>query len=322
MQVSVVIPAHNAQKHLQEAVDSVLNQTHRDFELILIDDGSTDATLTIMREYEERDQRVRVISHPNWGIPRSLNHAIEQARNEWIARMDADDIMHPERLERQVAFVQENPDLDVTGTLVTYIDQRGREIGRCHPVGTTRDSIKETRQEGLISGIYHPTVLMRRSTVQSVGGYRPELWTAEDIDLWARIDDAGAKVLVQAEYLLQYRVHGGSSAFGKTRDVELAREWIRACSLNRRAGIAEPTLEEFLEQRNSRPLLQRLNQNRREIADACYRTAVLSYGTRDYLRLIVYVAGATILGSPHVRRQVEWRLLRPVTSRLIRTKEA
>ncbi len=322
MRIAVLVPVFNSETYLREAVDSVLDQTHQDFELVLIDDGSTDGSLNIMREYERRDDRVRVITHPNWGMGASLNHALETVHHDWVARMDADDIMEPHRLERQINFVIGHPQLDVAGSLVTYIDERGNEFGRSHPVGTTPESIAESRGTGLISGIYHPTVLMRREIVQSVGGYRPRFWPADDIDLWTRVDDAGGAILVQPEYLLRYRVHGGGSAFGKSREVQVIREWIRACSLRRRAGLSEPSREEFLDYRMSRPFHERLNTHRREIADASYRAAVMAYGRRQHRQMIGHAAVASLLGSSHIARQVRWRLFRPALSRLIRTTGA
>ncbi|HQY88296.1 MAG TPA: glycosyltransferase family 2 protein, partial [Tepidisphaeraceae bacterium] len=107
--ISILLPAHNAAPFVEQAVRSTLAQTHKRFELLAIDDGSTDETLQILNKLAREDDRVRIISHENMGMGRSLNHALGEARFEWIARMDADDVMLPNRLERQLAFLAANP---------------------------------------------------------------------------------------------------------------------------------------------------------------------------------------------------------------------
>src|SRR4051812_44688990 len=128
--VSILMPAYNAERYVAEAVASVLAQTHRDFELLAIDDGSTDGTLGILQSFAATDPRVRILSHENTGMGRALNAALERCRHEWVARMDADDVMVPDRLERQLAFVAERPGLVVCSTLVRYIDEGGSVIGQ------------------------------------------------------------------------------------------------------------------------------------------------------------------------------------------------
>ncbi|HUG15035.1 MAG TPA: glycosyltransferase, partial [Thermomicrobiales bacterium] len=206
MFISVVLPAYNAERFAAEAIDSVLAQTHTDFELILIDDGSTDSTLDILRSYAARDCRIKVLAHENLGVARAMNQAMSVAQSNWIARMDADDIMEPRRLERQVAFVAEHPDLAVTSCLVTYIDAGGRTLGRSAPEFTSDEEVRKTRDAGTPIGFHHPGVLMRRDVVVGIGGYRSEFVSAQDMDLWNRIADAGGRILVQPEYLLRYRI--------------------------------------------------------------------------------------------------------------------
>src|SRR3954469_1098404 len=109
--VSVIMPVYNARAYVAEAIDSVLAQTFGDFELILVDDGSTDGSLDILRGYEKRDPRVRVISRPNTGIVGALNDGLKLARGEFIARIDADDASLPNRFEKEIAFLRAHPDV-------------------------------------------------------------------------------------------------------------------------------------------------------------------------------------------------------------------
>ena len=130
--LSIVMPTYNAARHLRDAIDSVLAQTFRDFILIAVDDGSTDGTLDILRLYAARDSRVVVHACGHRGISGTLNYALGVAPTDWVAIMHSDDIMQPNRLERQRAFLAENPDVVVASSFVNYINGRNRKIGQFH----------------------------------------------------------------------------------------------------------------------------------------------------------------------------------------------
>ena len=129
MFLSVLLPAYNAEKHLAEALSSVLTQTHRNFELLILNDGSTDRTLEIAEQFRARDSRIQVITHGNMGMGAALNQGLRFAAADWIVRLDADDVMLPNRLERQIAFIESYPRLAVAGSLVYYIADDGRVLG-------------------------------------------------------------------------------------------------------------------------------------------------------------------------------------------------
>ena len=127
--ISVLLPVYNAERFIREAVDSVLFQSLGDFELLALDDGSTDGSLIILREYEARDNRVRIITRENRGLVASLNDLIAAARGRYLARMDSDDISMPQRFERQVMFLESSPDHVAVGGWVIHIDENGLPIG-------------------------------------------------------------------------------------------------------------------------------------------------------------------------------------------------
>src|SRR5688572_7470320 len=128
--LSVLMPAYNAARYIGPAIDSVLAQTVRALELLVIDDGSTDGTLALAQDYAKRDPRVRVVTQPNAGIAHTLNRGLELlAPAEWVFLMHADDVMMPNRLQRQAAFVAANPDLAVASSLVHYVNAAGETIG-------------------------------------------------------------------------------------------------------------------------------------------------------------------------------------------------
>lgn len=298
MFVSVVIAAYNAEPFLCDLMESTLGQTHEDFEVVIVDDGSTDRTLELLREYEKRDDRVRVISQENQGASIARNRGIEAARADWIALMDADDTMEPNRLERQIAFIEEHPELHLAATMVIHIDADGREIGRSVPVLTRHEEVEAAKQRGDIIGFHQNTVLMRRDVFQAVGGYRHEFWPGEDMDLWARIVYSGYRVLVQPEYLVRYRVHG-SSASVQTREYRENVRWIHTCINRRLNGLPEPTRDEYLRGLQNEPLLTRLNIKRIDTAWVFYRNATLAFATGNRIQAAYQVVIASILDPLH-----------------------
>src|SRR5690606_10551481 len=138
--ISVLMPAYNAGSHIREAIESILQQTFTDFEFLIINDGSTDDTLEIIRSYD--DARIRLVSRPNKGLIATLNEGMELAVTNYIARFDADDICVPTRLEEQYNFLQNNPDYILVGSDVNYLDKDGNFLLRINPVGHSFEEIR------------------------------------------------------------------------------------------------------------------------------------------------------------------------------------
>lgn len=203
--VTVVMPAYNARRYVAEAIDSVLAQTLADFEFLIIDDGSTDGTGDILREYAGRDPRIRVINQPNSGIGAALNRGIEQAQARYIARMDSDDICLPQRFARQVEFLERTPECVLVGSRVLLIDQDGLPLFEMDSVQTTHDRIDELLMEARWS-IVHPSIMMRADLVRKIGGYNNALVPVEDHDLFLRLAEVG-RLANLPEVLLKYRKH-------------------------------------------------------------------------------------------------------------------
>jgi glycosyltransferase involved in cell wall biosynthesis len=205
--VSIVMPVYNAERYVAQAVESILTQTFGDFEFLIVDDGSTDDSLRILRDYERRDNRVRLISRPNTGYVIALNEMLAMAKGEFVARMDADDISLPERIGRQVAFLREHTDVACVGTSSDRIDAKGRRIGQ------VRHQLNDDEVfAGLLRGdnpVLHPSVMMRADAAKGAGGYDTSLMPAEDLDLWLRLSEVG-RVSVLPDILIKYRLHSGS----------------------------------------------------------------------------------------------------------------
>jgi glycosyltransferase involved in cell wall biosynthesis len=198
--ITVLMPVYNNEKFLRESVDSILNQTFKDFEFIIINDGSTDRTKKILNAY--KDFRIRVIDNDkNIGITRSLNKGLGLAKGEYIARMDGDDISLPERLERQVKFLENNPKVVLLGNWVEIIDGDGN----------LRSITRYPTNHCFITWIFlfktclaHPTVMYRKKEVLKINGYNSMLSYTQDYDLWVRLSKIG-KIGQIPEVLLKIR---------------------------------------------------------------------------------------------------------------------
>lgn len=214
--ISVVMPVWNGEAHLREAVESILSQTFGDFEFLILDDGSTDSTPAILEEYASRDPRVRIIPLDHQGIVIALNRGVEEARSDWIARMDCDDIAHPERLALQWQAVQGNPKVVLCHTQI-------RIFGEDRYVTTTGRFIRSNALTILRlcfnCSIVHPTVMFHRNAFLACGGYLPEERHAEDFGLWGRLVGNGTIVGIPRP-LLDFRVHH-TSISKKKADVQI-----------------------------------------------------------------------------------------------------
>jgi glycosyltransferase involved in cell wall biosynthesis len=228
--------AYNAERYVARTIESILAQTFRDFEYVIVDDGSTDRTRAIIERYAATDPRIRLISRPNTGIVGARNDALSASRGEFLAVIDADDIAMPDRLERQVAHMRAHPDCVALGSRVLVIDPDGdplcywndevthEEIDALHLTGGPRGTV-----------ICNPTVMLRRQAVLDVGGYRAEYETSEDHDLFLRLAEIG-RLANLPEALTCYRMH--ASNVGHARKAQQNRT-AKAAILDacRRRGI-------------------------------------------------------------------------------------
>ena len=199
--VSVVMAVYNAERYLEEAVRSILRQTCDDFEFIIIDDGSTDRSPATLKSLADGDGRLNVHRQPNSGLIASLNKACGLARGTYVARMDADDISLPRRLERQVQYLDAHKEIGVLGTWIQDIGADGQP-GPIWPLPTNPATIRWFLMFG--NCLAHPSAMMRRELIQSVA-YRAEAVHAEDYDLWIRASSVTG-VANLPEVLVKYRV--------------------------------------------------------------------------------------------------------------------
>lgn len=222
--ISVVMPVYNAERYLRLAVQSILDQTCGDFELIAVDDGSKDGSKQILDTFAQSDRRVRVISRPNTGIVGALNDGLAVAEGEFIARMDGDDWVTRHRFEEQVAFLRQHAACVCVGSYFNYMDAEGALI-KWNPRETDPAAIERSLLSGDGGALIHPVIMARRSAVEQVGRYRPEAQWVEDLDLYLRLARIGQLSNVP-EVLLHYRYHSESVNFTRNEGRHHRKLWV------------------------------------------------------------------------------------------------
>lgn len=183
IKVSVIMAIYNQEKYLKEAIESILKQTFKDFEFLVIDDKSTDGSLAIIKNFH--DQRIKLFQNKSrLGLSKCLNLLINRARGAYIARMDGDDISFPNRLEKQSAFLNKNPQVVLVGSWAIIINQQGQEVGKLqYPINY--QDIKRSILS--YNPFIHPSVCFRKEIIQEIGGYDKQLFYCQDYDLFLRL---------------------------------------------------------------------------------------------------------------------------------------
>lgn len=239
--VSIVIPVHNAEEYVREALDSCINQTYTNLEIVVVDDKSEDGTLNILREYEQRDSRVKVLAvEKQNGLGNVINIGIRESNGKYIARMDADDIMCPERIEKQARYLESNPNCVAVGGQIDIIDEQGNVVGH-REYAIKDEDIKRNRF--LFQPFAHPAVTLRRSTLEDIGLYPENMWKVEDVKLFLILSTKGEFHNLE-DTVLKYRVTFRTESQSKMVDHFKKTNEVRKWAI-RELGI-KPTFREYV----------------------------------------------------------------------------
>lgn len=243
MKISIAMTVYNTAPYLAQAIESVLNQSHADFEFIIVDDGSTDGSGEIAARFSERDNRIRLIRQANQGVAAAGNKCFEMATTDWVFRIDSDDLMYPGRLARQVTFIEEHPDVKVVSCIVDYIDEHGKKIISSQPDLFTRADCQRYADQCRPVVIPHTGAAIHRQTVLDLGGYTHDCFN--DTLLFSRIVEQGGLILVMPEVLAAYRVHSNSVMSQNVFWAEVGGEWIHDNWKRRKQGQPELDWEAY-----------------------------------------------------------------------------
>jgi glycosyltransferase involved in cell wall biosynthesis len=301
--VSWVMPARDAAETIRDSIDSIIRQTYEDWELIVVDDGSTDQTGAIVDRYAEEDPRIRVIRTTGVGEPAARNIAVGAARGRWIAMLDADDIAVPERLQRQVPFMERHPELFASASRGILFVRPGQALGL-----TSVDTPKNTEELAALKRdvhlfvLCHPTLIFRADRLRSVGAYDESFFQACDAELFNRaIYSHDLQILLIDEPLTWYRIAAGGMS---TQGLALQRRVLRYLEERNHQWLASeqpPTLEEYLA--TTPDLRTRARWKRHDIGARLYRKAGIQFGEGRPVRAIANVALAMALHPRYALRK-------------------
>jgi len=234
--VSVVLPVRNVDRFVAQAIESVLAQRFTDFELIIIDFGSSDRSKLIASEYEGRDHRVILREIPPCVLPAARNAGCALAQGKYIAVMDADDVCLPNRVEREVRFMEQHASVAFVGAAIERIGESGGAFSvEAYP--SDGEELKSLLAARCV--FWHPTLLIRTDALRSVGGYRPAFVCSHDYDLELRLSEKFACANLP-EVLLQYRIHPSQLSFRRQQEQTLCKLAAQRSAAARRAGQADP----------------------------------------------------------------------------------
>jgi glycosyltransferase involved in cell wall biosynthesis len=282
--ISVLMPVYQAERYLEEAVESILAQSFDDFELLALDDGSTDASPRILEALAGRDDRIRVRRAEHAGLVSQLNQGLAEARGEFIARMDADDISHPARFERQIAYLDDHPDCVAVGTGTDEVDPE-RRIIRTLDIPTTHDEIESRLMQGNGGALIHASALYRTHALRSIEGYRKEFEYGEVIDLHLRLAEFG-RLANLSEILYEYRQNFASVCFTRAHEVRSKQD----------AGIREALVRRGLDPESAPGRPPITPQTSPDAVWATWANRALVAGHRDTAR---HYAIKAFCAAPH-----------------------
>jgi glycosyltransferase involved in cell wall biosynthesis len=292
LKVSVIMPAYNASRYIGEAIESILGQSFADFELIIVDDASTDDTWEIVQGYASKDQRIQAVrNQQNLNIAGSLNRGIGLARGELIARMDADDIAFRDRLERQVSFLRTRSDVGLCGMGIVEIFSDG-VVSKAKPIICGRQAVD--RVSAWCQPVAHPTWMMQRSVYRSVGEYR-NVSPAEDYDFLLRALEAEIGIDNIPEYGLYLRLSETNSANTRGLFQRKAVNYVLDLRRQRRlCGHDDYSAQRFERAVRSSAVYARVHG----CAQSMFSKAIGQYRNRNPL-FFAYALAAAVL-SPHM----------------------
>jgi glycosyltransferase involved in cell wall biosynthesis len=223
--VSVVIPVHNGEKYIKEALDSCINQTYEDIEIIVVDDKSTDNTLDILKEYESNDKvKILAVEKQN-GLGNVINIGIRASKGKYIARMDADDIMYPDRITKQVEYLEAHPSCVAVGGQIDIVDADSNITGHREYAQLDKD-LKKNRF--LFQPFAHPAVTLRKSTLEEIGLYPEDMWKVEDVKLFLTLSTKGEFANLSdtvLKYRMTFQTESQSKMVDHFRKTSEVRNW-------------------------------------------------------------------------------------------------
>ncbi|MTI30284.1 glycosyltransferase family 2 protein [Xanthovirga aplysinae] len=308
--VSVILVSFNGEAYLQKAIESVLNQSYKNFEFLLVDNGSHDDTRSIMKGFQKKDSRIRVITYDK-NISRTpcYNEMVPLAKGKLIFEMCDDDIMLPDRLRGLLKFMIENPELHMANSLFYYIDESDRILAKNHTPHVDKEWWKKVVAVGGLINLPTPGMTYWKASFIEVGGYRPKFWPADDLEFATRFAMSGKAVATLDKVLLHYRIHSQSVMAKEFLDASWKCKWLLHCVQKRKLGKEEISFEEFMHIQKKKPLLTKVQWYMNIYGDKFYREAGLLFGKRKYLSFFFFISLSFLMIPSSVIKKIRQQML-------------
>ena len=307
------MPAYNAEKYIGMAIDGILAQTFTYFELVIINDGSTDNTEKVIKSYT--DKRIVYRKQENQGVARTLNNGLKICKGKYIRRHDADDISTPNSLKEQVGFIENHQEVGLVSSRQVYMTENSKVAKK---YGLPSDAFFDNKKYKYVtlddftykssSPIVHGTVLFDRELVKSLGNYRPEFLTSEDNDLWTRILEHKKIVILNSKSYFQ-RLHGSSAVVKYQNTLKFYREKVRDFAVERQRTGTDPLMRGKPMPKPSRQTTEKQQNNNKELVKnkKLFRADILEY---KYLIFVNAKDWKLVRKSIKIALQDGWKLQR------------
>lgn len=299
--ISVILPVYNQEAYLSETINSVLNQTFSNFEFLILDDGSTDNSLKIIKEFAEKDVRIHWLSRENKGKCISTNELVKLSKSDFLVFLDADDVMVLDRIETQFQFHINNPTVLASSGNCIYINKHGKEFGVQNYTNLT--SIEKCQKAFETLEFVHcsfPCLFMHKSAFLQTGGLKEKYWGSEDFEFFNRLIELRILIVVLPNVLMKYRLHKSSITASDPFFVYDKIGFVMDCLGRRRKGSNELTFEEFMKIRDSHPWYVKLNRKRYNYAQLLFRNAGIDIMSKNYYRFVLNIIGVLFLSPKYI----------------------
>tara|TARA_B100001248_G_C27372950_1_gene452668 strand:+ start:697 stop:1665 length:969 start_codon:yes stop_codon:yes gene_type:complete len=288
--ISIVLSCYNGEKFLEDTIKSVLHQSHSNFTLFLINNGSIDNSLGIMKKYEIKDSRIKVINHEvNSSRASRINEVLEIITDRWVALIDADDIMLKNKIEVQLAYLNKYPEIKVLGCLATYITSTEKSFGLALNRLEKHNSCFELIRKGKNIGTPPSGVIMETEVIKKIGGFRGEFWPADDTDLWNRVAENGFIVYALPKVLLKYRIHSESFSANKFIEVKIKNEWMNRCLNLRLKNEKEISFDDFYKNFKKKSFIYKFQFYTKIYSDMYFRKSVKFLVDKKFIIFFYYI---------------------------------
>ncbi len=306
---SVITPVYNAKKYIAQAIESVQAQGFETWEMIIVDDGSTDGSREIVSQYAAKDARIKIVQNDHGGVSRARNSGIQLAKYEWIALLDADDAFCPGKMKRQLESSESNPEVVLWGTFGYNIGENGKTFDVFEDGPKCLEDFQRLRKKAGLVSLKTSSAMFRASLFRLLGGFDSKYDSTEDAELWNRMADHGT-VLVIPEPLILYRFHPQSLSVRKMQFQYDCTRFILARNKKRQLG-EELLLEEFMVAYRARPLFVKLADWSTMNSNAYWRFAGIRFANREKTTGFGWLLLAFATNPP----MISWRIFRKLAAR-------